>query len=378
MTAIPRAHLVATIDTPHPVYGLHWSADGERLALSGGYLYGRGFVGLADPSGRLVTLRDHDSLAAEPLVDGADLILPAVCLDDRGEWLAAAACSYKWHARGPLLFRVVDDRLVLVDAPELDEPDDARPLSGHATGVWLHRGRLFVRYRAPSLGEALRSWPTPTPTPIHADEARAHLTNSRITVVDDVVWIAKNLTRIYSSAGTGPPMSPGSDAFLIENPHGLAALDLRDPGAALRLTATDVEARCTALVRDRAGARLFAGLDDHRIVEWRVDARGEIAQGRAWTHPPGPREGAVIVRGIQGLCGLADGETLVSAAHGGGVALWRDGAAIGGFELPPPWSPRTIAAHPRAPWLAIGCKGASGHRPGAVLLYDVGAIVSRG
>lgn len=372
MTAI----LTATIDTPHPVYGLQWSADGERLALCGGFLYGGGFVGLADRSGQLLTLRDQASLTAEPLLDGADVILSSVCIDDRGRWLLAAACSYKWDARGPLLFRIDGDRLELVAAPELtEEEDDDAYHSGHATGAWLHRGRMLVRYRARELAEALLTWPAPEE--LHADESRAHLCNARITIADDVVWIAKNLLHVYSSAGTGPPMVPGSDARLIYNPHGLASLDLRDPSASLRLQPLDHDERCTAIVRDRAGARIFTGLADHRIVEWRVVDRERLERTGVWRHGSDARN-APVVRGIQALCMLADGETLVSAELGGSIALWRDGEAVGELRLPRPWSPRALAAHPSEPWIAIGCKGRGGYEPGTIFVYDLSPLVAPG
>lgn len=371
---------IAVIDAPHPAYGAQWSAAGDRLAFSGGFLYGGGYLGLADAEGRRLALADEAGIAAaiaahapdedegEGLGMSARVILPALCVDDRGEWILAAACSYKWHARGPLLFRIREGAIELALAPSLPEDEDGCYLVDRAGGAWIHRGEILVRYLAGRVDDALQRFPAPPG--LGADPARSALCSARIAVIDDVAWAAKNQRGIYSRRGAGAPMTPGSDLHLNLEPHGLVAFDLRDGGEP-RLHATERDERSQALVRDLAGERLYAGLGDGRIVEWRIVGRDRLERVRSWAHPGGDGRGGPIARGIQALACLADGETLASAAAPGTIALWRGGARIADFALPVPWSPRGLAAHPSAPLLAVACKGRTGYEAGAVLLYDL-------
>ncbi|MEZ4381140.1 MAG: hypothetical protein R3A79_07315 [Nannocystaceae bacterium] len=365
--AVPLERAIAT---PHPVYGLQWTADGERLAFAGGFFYGGGFVGLCDRQGRITTLRDQASLEQEEGLADAPLVLSSLCVDDSGEWLLAAACGYKWDERGPLLFRVVGGELVLHAAPELPEDADGGTGVERATGAWIHRGQLVVRYVATRTRDVLLRFPGPEG--IHADAARSSLCSSRVAVVDDVAWATHNQIHRYSQAGAGAPMTAGSDLRLVLNPHGIVALDLRAPAAEATHHAVERTDRGQAIVCSRGGGALWTGLADRQIVEWELRGRTGLAPRRAWRHSAQGSRGAPVARGIQALCQLADGVTLVSADASGSVALWRDGAPVATFVLPSPWSPRCLAAHPSAPVLAIGCKGSAGFEPGAVLLYDLG------
>ncbi|MGB1016493.1 MAG: hypothetical protein ACPG4T_20315, partial [Nannocystaceae bacterium] len=238
--------------------------------------------------------------------------MPAVCSDDSGSWILVAACSYKWHTRGPLLFRWDGNSLVLAAALALpeDEDDGYGDSVDRATGAWIDHGELLVRYVAGDMGDVLLRWPAPEA--MHADSLRSAQSSSRVAVIEDVAWVAKNQRSRYSVAGTGPPMSEsGSDFCLVLEPHGLVAVDRSRPGEPT-LHALDRSEFCQALIRDHAGKRLFAGLRDHRIVEWRIVDRTRLDRVRSWPHVGRGCCGAPIARGIQALCQLADGTTLVS------------------------------------------------------------------
>ncbi|MGB1277336.1 MAG: hypothetical protein ACPG77_16455, partial [Nannocystaceae bacterium] len=208
----------ASIETPHPVYGLQWTGDGRRLVFSGGFLYGGGFLGLANREGEILGLRDCDSLLPEPGIDGRHVILSGVCSDDSGSWILAATCSYKWNSHGPLLFRWDGNSLALVAAlelPEDEEDDDCYPVD-RAAGAWIDDGQLLVRYVAGQTGYVLLRWPAPEA--MHADSLRSAQCSSRVAVIEDVAWVAKSQRSRYSRAGTGEPMGAGSDLCLILEP----------------------------------------------------------------------------------------------------------------------------------------------------------------
>lgn len=351
------------IETPHPVYGLQWSAQGERLAFSGGFLYGGGYVGLADREGRVQALRDLPSLKSDPLVAGREPIFSSLCLDDSGTWLLASTCGYKWGLSGPVLFRVDGNSIVPHAAFELPETDDDWYPAQRAGGAWIHRGQLLIRYLAEQVEHTLFRWPVQSD--MHASASRCCGSSGHVVTIGETAWIAKNQMNRYSTAGTGPQMVPGSDRLVLES-HGLVAFSLQqhDPP---KLHPLPREQRIQGLIRNREGTRLYAGTSGGEIVEWEVGT--SLTKVRTVRHSARGTGRGLIARGIQALSQLAD-RTLASAHVNGSVALWRDGTCVREIELPRSWSPRSLAAHPTEPLLAVGAKK-TGYEPGAVFIYNL-------
>lgn len=72
-----------------------------------------------------------------------------------------------------------------------------------------------------------------------------------------------------------------------------------------------------------------------------------------------------IPEGIVGMCFMHDAQHLVMVYASGYVRIWKGEEIVLEWMLPA-GSPRSVAAHPSEPLLAIGCKG-----PGQVWVYQV-------
>ncbi len=370
MTLEPR--LVAR--TPCAVQGLAWAPDGARLAVCGGHLYGGGFLHLLDhdlsPRAGLADRSLLDALTHDDDGPPHAVILSALCWDDAGQALLAAACGYKWHHRPPILFDVTGD--VPRVAPLAPPPDDDdRPPEGHATGCWLHRGRIVLRRRTTELAPALTVLADPATAGLHADERRTALQNARLAIVRDVAHAAKNLANVSIARGLRPDGS--LDVRPLPNPHGLVRLDLSRETAP-HLTPLDPSPPLQALVRDPAGAALYAGRRDRTLLAFTL-AGDDLAADGAFEHPKGSgADAGPVVAGVTALCFLADGATLVSADHAGAVHFWRDRRRIATAQIPGGQSPRALAADPARPRVVVGCKsGRGGADPGAVFVVDAPA-----
>lgn len=363
--------------TPHAAYGAAWSPDGTRLAVCGGFLYGGGFLRVLDGARRTCSELSGKSLLIAlgdaPETAGVGVILSSLCWDDAGGVLLASACSYKWDARPPLLFDFDGDSGLSVRGAPGAGAEGSWNVDGHATGCWLHRGRTVLRSATQELSQCLTVIASPLTEGLHACERRSALQNARLAVIDDVVYSPKNMRRVYSDSGTGPPLTATSEWRLVLDPHGLAHVDLAASGASPGLAPLPYGERVYAVVRDPRSAVIFGGLSDCTIVCWNVLARGVVERAGSWVHPRGadPRDG-ILVRGITALCFLSDGETLVSADRAGAVRLWRGGKLVASAQIPDGYSPRSLAAHPTAPRVAVGCKSPRhGYLPGAVFLVSL-------
>ncbi|MFV8756637.1 hypothetical protein ACNOYE_39335 [Nannocystaceae bacterium ST9] len=144
--------IVRELATPHPVHAIEWAPEGRSFAYAGGHLYGRGFLGLASAEGD--ELAPTWTNARRP----SAVILSNLAFARAGEreLIVAAACSYKWHERGPLVFERVSargsERLRLIDAPRLADDEHVRD---QAIGVAVHGGRILVHHRSKRLSGAL-------------------------------------------------------------------------------------------------------------------------------------------------------------------------------------------------------------------------------
>src|SRR5262249_9658620 len=78
---------------------------------------------------------------------------------------------------------------------------------------------------------------------------------------------------------------------------------------------------------------------------------------------------------VVGICSLADGDRWASVSAGGEVCLWDGPTLSRSWQLPEPGSPRSLAAHPDRPLLAVGIKKAGWPRPeSAAVLAEVAPI----
>jgi hypothetical protein len=74
---------------------------------------------------------------------------------------------------------------------------------------------------------------------------------------------------------------------------------------------------------------------------------------------------------IVGVCHLPDGDRWVSVSAGGEVCLGAGAVLTSSWQLPEPGSPRSLAAHPDRPWIAVGVKkGGFGRPESAVVLAE--------
>jgi hypothetical protein len=74
---------------------------------------------------------------------------------------------------------------------------------------------------------------------------------------------------------------------------------------------------------------------------------------------------------IVGICSLCDGGHWACVSAGGEVCLWDGAKMVHAWDLPEAGSPRSLAAHPDRPWIAVGIKKGGFARPqSAVVLVE--------
>jgi hypothetical protein len=75
---------------------------------------------------------------------------------------------------------------------------------------------------------------------------------------------------------------------------------------------------------------------------------------------------------IVGICSLADLNRWTSVSAGGELCLWNRDTLACVWQIPEPGSPRSLAAHPDKPWIAVGLKkGGSASPQSAVVIVEI-------
>ena len=124
---------------------------------------------------------------------------------------------------------------------------------------------------------------------------------------------------------------------------------------------------------------LTGGLDGEvdywfRKDDWRCNRLRDKKVKRGFFSVPDNSGDGVTYKptSIVGICYLSEDDLWISVAANGELILWRENEICYSWQLPEPGSPRSIAAHPYNPWIAVGIKkGGFANPNSAVVLVEV-------
>ncbi|MEZ4449015.1 MAG: hypothetical protein R3B09_05985 [Nannocystaceae bacterium] len=352
--------VLQAIPTPCAPYSVMFSNDGTRLAAGCGEWYG-------ETGGVLLARLASDERAFTPALDVTRRGLRGGRVSVAGVYFSAddralvAATRGSGLGPGPTLAVTVTGLALEVAAawPALGPPP---------TGVMLFGDRVLVRHNAGALDQCVEVRSAAPKASIRADDGRHPLTHSRMVVQHGRVITggggSRGLVEWRPETGVRPAGQSGV---------GLVSAPLVG-GAPAELVPVRACARVTAIASVPGGERFLTGGLDGEIDRWSwgdaldqerlaIDDRAPV-EAIPWEAPSaGVRTAAGRLtwttyspRSVVGLCHLCDHERWASVDAGGQLRLWRGEATLGAWALPIPGTPRSIAAHPVEPWIAVGIK----------------------
>lgn len=328
-----RFTLVHEYSTPRTVYATTFSPDGDQLAYGGGFFYGEGFVSVVGKSGEGDALwhQEHEATFS------------ALCFDRSARFVAASVWASR-HSYHPTAILRWDG-----SAPTWLEDNGKAEYRYCATGI-LARGRTLAVRHGASLERPVSFHALPDDF-VAADQPQ--LTSSRVVAFGDLV-------------ATGV----GSTWRGLDGGKEVARLTLTElRGTAMAITRSieaPHSATISAIAADEARRAMVTGGADGSVVFWELPKGGDSAD---------PVVRSVVrlhAHEVSAACFLADG-TVATADRRGLLQVWKDGVPIASWTANG-WSPRALAAHPRRPRLALGCKhGPDGGFEGLVAVLDIEA-----
>ena len=358
------------IPTPWTPYSVMFSRDGGRLAIGGGTWYGMGGIILSSLSNEDRELFDFNRPPEHSNGDILSSTVSGICFtgDDRH---LAASTWFDRHNYGPTyLFEVSVLRLTHRETLKYAWHDDiGNPCP---TGVLFYDRHLIVRHNATIPRDVIAVWPMPPEIAVQTEEIRPHLTSSRMVVVDGDV--------ITGGGGSLSLVAWRIDMGMQEEGRacgGMVQATLQSQGDDVRFIPVADCRRVTAIVTDRIGNGIITGGLDGEVDRWSTgnDWEQRRLQGvRTKDAPKSPElawatyEPASIV----GICHLCKNDLWVTVDAVGELTLWQRDEICRTWRLPEAGSPRSIAAHPFEPWIAVAIKkGGLGCAESAVLLLDL-------
>ncbi|WAS98069.1 hypothetical protein [Nannocystis punicea] len=365
------------IRTPWAPYSVMFSNDGTRLAAGGGAWYGNGGVALA----RLST----GEIAVTPMSPqrqpGYPTDPPTVAglyfsADDRH--LVAATRGSSLSPGPTILFGVTD--LAIAREAAFVPRHEPRRSRGCATGVMLTGELALVRHHTSSLDELVAVRQFSERLECRGDDTRHPLTHCGMVVrrgwvftggggsLGLAVWRPETGVREAGKAADGLVAVPLASDEPIQRVHvrggrrvtAIAAL----PGEDGFLTGgLDGELDRWSFAETLQQERLPTPEGPPGSIEPELPTTPEVRQsvaGLAW---------ATYSRdSVVGIVTLCDGERWVSVDAGGRLRLWRGTTLLGAWTLPAPGTPRSLAAHPTEPCVAVGIKQGGFGRPSSLVL----------
>jgi hypothetical protein len=304
-------------------------------------------------------------------------------------FLAASHRRFPWHRRPrvkvtPLLFGVTDLAIAREAASVSREPTDSC-----ATGVVLSGERVLVRNHTMEIGELVEVRRFSDRLQCRGDDTRHHLTHSGMAVrrgwVFTGVWTPEMGVREASWRSMMRAMcswlSPGKVA------EGLVAVPL-DSDRPIKTVHVRNCRRVTAIAALPGEDGFLTGGFDGEIDRWSFTDTMEQERLPTPGEPPGSIEPAQktppeVLKAVAdlgwstydrasvvGMVTLCDASRWASVDAGGRLRLWRGTTMLGAWTLPAPGTPRSLAAHPTEPWIAIGIKQGGSLSSSLVLVVE--------
>lgn len=366
------------IRTPWAPYSVMFSNDGTRLAAGGGAWYGEGGILLARVATGEVAVTP---MVGDPAKMGPGGNPPTVAglyfsADDRH--LVAATRRTSMGPGPTILFGVTDLAIAREAAFVPREPHHAR--SRCATGVMLSGERALVRNHTMQIEELLVVRRFSDRLQCRGDDTRHHLTHSGMAVRRG--WVFTGGGGSVGMAVWRPETGVREAGKAAE---GLVAVPL-DSDQPIRIVHVRQCRRVTAIAALPGEDGFLTGGFDGEIDRWSFTDTVEQERLPIPDEPPGSIEpaqetspevreavaklawatyGRASVVGIVTLC---DAARWVSVDASGQLRLWRGTTMLGAWTLPAPGTPRSLAAHPTEPWIAVGIKQGGFVHPSSLVL----------
>jgi hypothetical protein len=377
--------LVRQIETPWSPYAVTFSRDGIRLANGGGSWYGHGGIMVRDSDRERTSWLDWMNVPAVAAhVRRSDLThttsptaIPAVsclCFSDDDRFLAASMWSSRWRYAPTMLFELDEAAFrprgtfehqgratMTVGGQTFSVREDATP-----TGVLLHRGHLITRQHCTRLevANALVVDQLPATLDVPSANHLQHLTHHRLVVVRD--------TAVTEAGGSYASARQPDGTYAPKPSKGLALRDLRIPDSPMTIVPVRDCARVTAIAALPGNDTFVTGGSHGQIDRWSWE--GQWRQHRL--RPAVTSKASPAAHGaeqIEAIVTLFDSDTLVAVSAGGELLVLRSNGQLESTSIPVPGSPRSLAAHPSQPRIAVGSKqGDCGKPKSTVALFDVG------
>jgi hypothetical protein len=366
--------VIRRIPTPWHPYAVTFSRDGSRLAVGGGSWYGHGgilLVRLDDGHREMLRWDGVPGVAVEELggFTSAPSTRPTVSglsFSDNDRCLAASTWLSRQHY-GPTILFYVDG--MALEYRRQYERDFDRLIDPCPTGVLLHTPYLITRHHGgdPQGNDVIAL--DPLPQDVAARNTLQHLTHHRVIAVRD--------TAITEAGGSrGMFRRPGDLSYApAQTPEGLALRDLRAPDAPLRLVEVEDCHRITAIAALPGNASFATGGARGELDVWTWTSEWRQQRVRSPQLKPERRVPESVLHGEESIAGIvapASSAFLMAVTTGGKLVRWSSDGIDEVWELPERGSPRSLAAHPEAAWVAVGTKQGDFADPNAgVVIVDL-------
>jgi hypothetical protein len=354
--------ILGAISTPWTPYSVVFAHDGSRLGIGGGAWYGFGGV-------LLVSLATHEQTlypGGEPLKE----TVSGLCFSSDDRHLVASTWSSSHHYGPVLVLRACGSNVESVGKLDFHYGD---PI-GHPcpTGVLLHGGYAITRNHTAWLDDVIGALELPANLEVATGPVAHRFRHSGLVVLDRQV--------ITGGGGSGTSQWRRDLGFgeTGKAADGLVVATLGPVEPKVNVVPVRDCRRVTAIARlGSSGDFITGGLDGeldswspHGWVQHRLSGRTV----RPYVRDPRVVWAAYTPDSIIGICGLRDGKSWVSVSAGGELRLFKEQGLLGSWDLPVAGSPRSVAAHPEQPWIAVGIKqGGFGEAKSTVVLVDMEA-----
>jgi hypothetical protein len=385
----------------------------------GGFWYGGGFISclthgevthwkcvrtLVGQGATSSTLSPHDRDGQEYGTDFQALAISGLQFDASGNYLAVSAWARN-HTYYPALLYSIDGEHLSLRGIYHDSANQLERRArffdrGTATGIILHEGWLIVRRTSAQYDLTFSVFRLPQEVTAGTGQ---HLHSSRLVGLYGAVatgFLPSGLRRLgtvvvdwsmHEDLEDDSESRIGDEGALLvghlgnegmigcsasPNPHALDGQAARIALKRLMKNSSDEATRVTMGVReaprgwlsaitlDPQGARLITCGTDGTIASWSKGS-GE----RPDLHCVARRQGHAAP--ISASCHLAVGNVLITADRVGVVRAWGHDELLSEWSVPNA-SPRTLAAHPTLPRIAVGCKAlGGGPQPGMIAVYEL-------
>jgi hypothetical protein len=360
--------VLRTITTPWAPYSMMFSRDGTRLAIGGGSWYGNGGILLVSLGSGEMQMFPCADLPGE--LDKWGPTVSGVCFSADDGHLAASTWAGRHNHSPTFLFEVSGIRLRHLETLVHRYQDKF----GHScpTGVLLSDGYTIIRNNTSILGDVFVAWPSARHPNVHTDRIPHHLTSSQMVLIRGNLFTGGGgslaLRQWRRDLGFGE---------IGKAAAGLVTVPLEAELPSPEVIPVQQCRRVTAIGARPGGDGFVTGGLDGELDTWSWNGRWEQNRLRPATHRPQPRFPDITwatytPNSIVGICSLSDGDRWVSVSADGEVCVWNQATLACCWQLPEKGTPRSLAAHPHGPWVAVGVK--KGGFPGprsAVVLVEV-------